>query len=233
MSISLKTEFHKCDEKRKYTASGAKTAGKPLQTNAGASIEVGIPASDIADGDTDEIDVEGRFRAVKKAETWALDDVVGWDSDGDPAVGTAGSGAYTNVAADWDFPVGKVVEASASGDEQGVIALNEYPRDWTPTKVVAATGSVQGDAAALAYGFNHVTGADATKGVLLPAARNGRSVIVKNADAANAILKIWPASGDAVNALSANAAFSIAAKTSVILRAIDSTTWYSLPLLPS
>lgn len=233
MSISLKTEFQKRCDKRPYTASGAKTAGVPLQISAAVSKEVGIPASDIADGDIDELDVEGRFRVIKKAETWAIEQVVGWDANGDPAVGTAGTGAYTAVAADWDFPVGKVVEASANDVEQGVIALNEYPLDWSPTKVVAATGSIQGDAAALDYGFNHVTGADATKGALLPPAHPGRSVIVKNADAANAVLKIWPTVGDGVNAIAVNSAFSIAAKTSVLLVAIDTTTWYSLPLLPS
>lgn len=103
-----------------------------------------------------------------------------------------------------------------------------------PTATVAATGSVQGDAAAVAEGkLTLVTAADATKGVVLPSAVAGMQVIIKNADAANAILKIYPAASDAINALSANAAFSIAAKTSVWLIAYDATTWYSVPLLPS
>lgn len=102
-----------------------------------------------------------------------------------------------------------------------------------PTATVAAAGSTQTDAAAIATGFTLVSAANATKGVLLPAAAAGLVCIVKNIDAANAMLKIWPAGTNVINALSASAAFSIAAKTSVILVAYDATTWYSVPLLPS
>jgi hypothetical protein len=96
---------------------------------------------------------------------------------------------------------------------------------------VAATGSTQTDAAAVTAGFTLVSAADGTKGVRLPAASAGLVVIIKNG--AGAILKIYPASGDAVNALSANASYNIAANTSTLLVAYDSTTWYSVPLLAS
>lgn len=102
-----------------------------------------------------------------------------------------------------------------------------------PTATVAATGSTQTDAAAITTGFTLVSAADATKGVKLPTAAAGKVCIVKNADAANAVLKIWPFSGDGVNAVSVDSAFSIAAKTAVLLVAYDATTWYSVPLLPS
>lgn len=98
---------------------------------------------------------------------------------------------------------------------------------------VAATGSVQGDAAAVTEGFTHATAADGTKGVVLPTAAAGKVCLIKNSDAANAILKVYPASSDAINALSANAALSMAAKTSAYFVALDATTWYTLPLLPS
>lgn len=98
---------------------------------------------------------------------------------------------------------------------------------------VAATGSAQGDAAQLASGFSLVTGADATKGAVLPAAEAGMVAIVKNEDSANAVLPLYPASGDGINALAADASLDMAAKTSVLLVALDATTWYTLPLLPS
>lgn len=98
---------------------------------------------------------------------------------------------------------------------------------------VAAAGSNQGTAAAVAGGFTLVTGADAAKGVVLPAAAAGLVVIIKNADAANAVLKVYPASGDAINALAANASYDMAAKTSMLLVAYDATTWYTVPLLAS
>jgi hypothetical protein len=101
------------------------------------------------------------------------------------------------------------------------------------SSTVAATGSAQADAAALSPGFNLATDADAAKGVILPAAAPGLVVIVKNADAANAVLKVYPATGDAINAIAANGAYSMAAKTCMMLVAYDSTTWYTLPLLAS
>lgn len=98
---------------------------------------------------------------------------------------------------------------------------------------VAATGNSQGTAAAVAAGFTLATAADGTKGVVLPAASAGLVVIIKNDDAANAILKVYPATGDGINAVAVNSAYSMAAKTSMLLVAYDSTTWYTVPLLAS
>ena len=100
-----------------------------------------------------------------------------------------------------------------------------------PTTTVAAAGSTQGDAAALSLGFNLVTGADDTKGVLLPAVVAGSVVIIK-VDA-GADLKVWPATGDAINAIAANSAMTVVDDVCFMLIALDGTTWYTLPLLPS
>jgi hypothetical protein len=97
---------------------------------------------------------------------------------------------------------------------------------------VAATGTTAANAATLTLSaLNCVSAADATKGVVLPAAVEGAVVWVKNEAAA--VLKIWPATGDQVNAVTVDGAFSIAASTSVCLIAKNATTWYSFPLLPS
>ena len=56
-------------------------------------------------------------------------------------------------------------------------------------------------------------------------------VSIKNITAA--ILKIYPATGGTINALSANGALSIAASTTTILTATSTTQWYSHPLLAS
>lgn len=103
-------------------------------------------------------------------------------------------------------------------------------------QVLAAAGSAQGDAGAVtatAPGLIHATGADATKGIVLPAAAAGKQFTVKNDDAANAVLKVYPATGDAINAIAANSAISMAAKTCCTFTAIDATTWFTNPLLPS
>ena len=103
-----------------------------------------------------------------------------------------------------------------------------------PTATVAAAGTkTQGSAAAItAYGFCLVTGADATVSVKLPTAAAGKQVIIKNG--ANAVLPIFPNTGDGINALTVDTgSLDIAALTSVLLVAYDATTWYTLPLLPS
>jgi predicted RecA/RadA family phage recombinase len=173
----------------------------------------------------------GLFKVVKDASVFAAGDEVYWNPTGDPVGGTAGTGAATLVG---PYYLGTVPPAGAAltGDATVQVDLDPERRStWTTTATVAATGSTQTDAAQLGEGFTLVTAADATKGVKLPAAAAGKRIEIKNGAAA--ILKIYPATGDAINALSANAAFSIAASTSVVLVAYDATTWYSIPLLPS
>lgn len=102
--------------------------------------------------------------------------------------------------------------------------------------LLAATGSVQGDAAPIvtaSHALIHATGADGTKGIQLPTAVAGKVFFIKNQDSANAILKVWPFSGDAINAIAADSAISMAAKTAAVFIAIDATTWFTFSLLPS
>jgi uncharacterized membrane protein len=100
-----------------------------------------------------------------------------------------------------------------------------------PVAAVAALGSTQTDAAALAEGLNVVSAADGTKGVRLPTAVAGAVVIVKNTAAG--ALKIYPATGGAINAVAANGAYSITNLTSTLLVASSATQWYSVPLVAS
>jgi len=101
---------------------------------------------------------------------------------------------------------------------------------------VAATGTNQATGAAVALGFTLVTGAAGTganPSVVLPAAAAGSVCIIKNEDSEDAVLPVYPAVGDAINALGANTVLDMAAKTSAIFYAYDDTTWYTVPLLPS
>jgi hypothetical protein len=100
-----------------------------------------------------------------------------------------------------------------------------------PVAAVAAAGSTQGDAAALAEGINVVSAADGSKGVILPTAVAGMVIIVKNTAAG--ALKIYPATGGAINAVAANGAYSITNLTSSLLVASSTTQWYSVPLVAS
>jgi len=121
-TINLATERYASDERISYTAGSAVTAGTPVLTSVG----VGIVTNDIAAGATDEVDICGRFRAWGVAsQAWVVGDRVGWDANGDPLNGTAGTGAYTKTVANWDFAVGSVVEAKGATTEMGVILLDE------------------------------------------------------------------------------------------------------------
>jgi uncharacterized membrane protein len=112
---------------------------------------------------------------------------------------------------------------TASGGVTGAVRLL--------VAAVAALGSTQTDAAALAEGLNVVSAADGTKGVRLPTAVAGAVVIVKNTAAG--ALKIYPATGGAINAIAADGAYSITNLTSTLLVASSATQWYSVPLVAS
>ncbi len=162
MSIALKTELHKSAGRVPFTNSTGNTitAGTPVL----AGGRLAIALKDIADGQSDEVLVAGRVRGVKANEAWAVGDLVGWDSNGNPAIGTAGSGCWTNVAANWDagYQGGIVEVAAAAGDEQGIFDLSGQLRTARGqhttvaasdtvvtglTKVVAVVASLDSDPA--------------------------------------------------------------------------------------
>lgn len=140
-------------------------------------------------------------------------------------VGTATPTAGNLLVGDADSFESVAMSGAFTLSSAGLIAMK--------SATVAATGSAQGDAAAVTEGFTLVSAADATKGVKLPAAAAGKVCLIKNIDVANAVLKVYPNTSDVINALSADAAISMAAKTSALFVAYDATTWYTLPLLPS
>lgn len=97
---------------------------------------------------------------------------------------------------------------------------------------VAATGSTNADAAAVTgYGLTVVTAADGTRGVILPTAVAGGIIYIKSTAG---ILKVYPAAGGTINALTATTgAYSTAAAGVTILVASSTTQWYTFPLVSS
>lgn len=78
------------------------------------------------------------------------------------------------------------------------------------TGLTAFAGGGQANATLLPSAFNRVTTvASAGDSVRLPAARAGMTIVVKNAGASS--MNAFPATGGIINALSANAAFAMAA----------------------
>ena len=92
------------------------------------------------------------------------------------------------------------------------------------TQTLAAAGSAQGDAGKITGQLVFVTAADATKGVILPTVTNGKFIIVVNT--ANAVLKIYPASGEKIQGGTANANISLAAYSVFLCGYKASGDWY-------
>lgn len=93
--------------------------------------------------------------------------------------------------------------------------------------ITAHAGGGQSSAYALTAGLNQITTvASANDSVVLPSATNGLVVVVVNAGANSA--NVFPASGDKINALSANTAFAVAnGKTAIFFVGVDGN-WYSI-----
>lgn len=90
----------------------------------------------------------------------------------------------------------------------------------------AGAGTIQGDATAMTADTNLVTGADGTVGVILPTAVAGRRVVVKNT-VADQILKVYPATGAAINALGANVNIALPGGTVAVFYAETATQWWA------
>lgn len=92
----------------------------------------------------------------------------------------------------------------------------------------AAAGSTQAGATVLTAQSNLVTGADGVKGVALPAAAANVHIYINNTST-TAPLLVYPINGgnDAINARSANAAFTMAPGADGWFIATSATQWYT------
>lgn len=90
--------------------------------------------------------------------------------------------------------------------------------------IVAHAGGGQADATVLAASFNRVaTVATAADSVKLPAALPGMSLVVANRGANS--MNVFPATGGTINALSANAAFAMAANATALFVCAQAGAW--------
>lgn len=122
-------------------------------------------------------------------------------------------------------PASAVARTDAASGEKVKVMITTLPGATGLIEEVVAAGSTQADAAELtANATNTVSGADGTKGVVLPAAVAGTEVKVYNEHATNG-LKVYPASGDDINDGTTDAAITIEGKTFATFVALDGTTW--------
>lgn len=94
--------------------------------------------------------------------------------------------------------------------------------------LTAHAGGGQGSALPLTAMINRVTTVGtAADSVILPASVAGMQITVINAAAANS-MNVFPATGDAINALSANTAFAVAANKTATFTCPVAGTWHSI-----
>jgi len=131
-------------------------------------------------------------------------------------IGTAGvSGSTTAVN------IGSAVSGATSTTTLSGLVVNSI------TAAVSAAGTTQGTATGLVSNINNVTVVTAAAaGVRLPTAVAGMRILIRNSDSADT-LSIYPATGGTINALSANAAFTIIAGATIELVATTATQWYT------
>jgi hypothetical protein len=92
----------------------------------------------------------------------------------------------------------------------------------------AAAGTTQATATPLTASVNHVTGANGTAGVRLPAiAQPGQVVAVYNASAGFS-LKVYPPTGGTINGGSINTAVNQSGVTLALFIATSSTNWAAI-----
>lgn len=95
---------------------------------------------------------------------------------------------------------------------------------------ITATGSAQGDAAPITASICILSGADGTKGVILPAGQVGDEVWLFNN--AGSTCKVYPPTGAAITVVgtglgSANAAFSQLTYKTTLYKCYSSTQWFA------
>lgn len=120
---------------------------------------------------------------------------------------------------------------AANGDLIGFLNANGttryFPAGQADNAITATVGGGQANGIQLNYRISRVTTvASAADSVKLPAALPGMSMTVINAAAANA-MTIYPASGEAINALSADAGLSVAANKTILFTCAVAGTWNS------
>lgn len=93
----------------------------------------------------------------------------------------------------------------------GLSAVQAQAIQGTVANTLTATGSTQATALPLGADINNVTTVTASTGVILPAMNPGDEITTHNGGA-NA-LALYPPVGASINALGANAAYSIATAT--------------------
>lgn len=124
----------------------------------------------------------------------------------------------------WSFSNAGNLTSDATNGGSLVFGKSTTGLTMTPG-TLAAAGTNQGNAAAIVDRITTVTAADGTKGVIFPATPTaGDMYVVLNT--ANAVLNVYPGSGDFVNGIAVNTAYAMAAYTASWCIASSASQWW-------
>lgn len=214
------------------TAHAGGTKAAALALNAAVSFHDVTTVATAADSILLPPAKEGEFHFVKNSGAASMQ-VFGQGTDTVDSVATAtgvaqlaGDAVLYVCLVDGNYiRLGGVQATEAFGDitADNLTMANPIIYDHNTTITAFASGG-QASATALTGEFNNVTTcATAGDSVKLPAAALGKSITVKNSGAAS--LAVFPATGDAINALAANLSVNIPVSGMTTFRAIDGTTY--------
>lgn len=158
---------------------------------------------------TDKVSLFGVTPVVQPANTADLKDAM-------IALGLVATGGATPLNLDG----GALTTSGAASLTGGLTTAGAFK--WE-AGTIAADGTVQGDATAIAKTITYATAADGAKGVKLPAAAAGLVYIVYNQDAN--VLKLYPNTSDKINAGSANVNILVPGYSTAVCVAIDAEYW--------
>jgi predicted RecA/RadA family phage recombinase len=118
--------YNKSGEVLDYTPAAAVLGGDVVLFGGLAA----VVQSDIAASQQGSIVIDGAVLIRKKDELMQVGLPIWWDANGNPKVGTAGSGAATTLGGDGmaadDILVGSVAAAAAAADEYVLVRLNQF-----------------------------------------------------------------------------------------------------------
>jgi hypothetical protein len=144
-------------------------------------------------------------------------------------VATAGTAGTVTTAAQGNITsVGTLTTVSVSGNAN-IANINLNAGGFLLKSVqtaISAAGNVQGNATALSNSINIVSTVSVGNGVRLPTAITGMEVKIINLSANS--LAVYPATNGIINALAANAAFTLGANSRLEFIATSTTQWYTM-----
>ena len=155
--------------------------------------------------------------------------VNGTSGDG---VGFAGPGSQLTDFTNKDVYVNTNTAASPTWTKTG--GASPLAQEQT----LAAAGTNQATAAVITLtgsGVVYATGANATKGILLPVGKVGQRLAVVNDAGANAVLNVYGNTGDSatINGTAGATAYAQVAKTTVEFIYVATGKWQTIPLVGS